>query len=140
VFENEAKQKPRFLLCVLKKFREGLFQQTVKIADLPALTYDALAEHIRLAEVNADEYSRIIDALRDELGRRDPTNSYACAKCGHKEHEVRELRGTGGFISSIFNVQSEKYKAVICRRCKFAEFYHGKVSDGQVAMDVFLGQ
>jgi hypothetical protein len=29
VFENEAKQKPRFLLCVLKKFREGLFQQTV---------------------------------------------------------------------------------------------------------------
>jgi hypothetical protein len=30
VFENEAKQKPRFLLCVLKKFREGLFQQTAR--------------------------------------------------------------------------------------------------------------
>jgi hypothetical protein len=28
VFENEAKQKPRFSLCVLKKSTEGLFQQT----------------------------------------------------------------------------------------------------------------
>jgi hypothetical protein len=35
VFENEAKQKPRFLLCVLKKFREGLFQQTVSTFDKP---------------------------------------------------------------------------------------------------------
>jgi len=31
VFENEVKQKPRFLLYVLKKSMEGLFQQTVSL-------------------------------------------------------------------------------------------------------------
>jgi len=28
--KNEAKQKPRFLLCVLKKATDGLFQQPVR--------------------------------------------------------------------------------------------------------------
>jgi len=27
--KNEAKQKPRFLLCVLKKATDGLFQQSI---------------------------------------------------------------------------------------------------------------
>jgi hypothetical protein len=50
VFENEATQKPRFLLCVLKKFREGLFQQTAKDAfkrtkrKRPALAGPAFSE------------------------------------------------------------------------------------------------
>jgi len=36
--ENEAKQKPRFLLCVLKKATDGLFQQPVRNRLLYALT------------------------------------------------------------------------------------------------------
>jgi len=31
--KNEAKQKPRFLLCVLKKAMDGLFQQPARISN-----------------------------------------------------------------------------------------------------------
>ncbi len=56
-----------------------------------------------------------------------PSN-YRCPKCSSTESEVAELRGAGGFWSKIFDVQGQRYSAVICTRCKYSEFYRAPTS------------
>ncbi len=54
--------------------------------------------------------------------------NYRCPKCANIECEIRELRGSGGFWSKIFDVQGQKYSTVICSRCRYTEFYHAESS------------
>ena len=49
--------------------------------------------------------------------------NYTCPKCGNNQYEVDQLRGTGGFLSKIFDVQSKKFTTVICTRCQYTEMY-----------------
>lgn len=51
------------------------------------------------------------------------TIDYVCPKCGSRSYELGEIRATGGIVSKIFDVQTEKYTAVTCSRCKYTEFY-----------------
>jgi predicted nucleic-acid-binding Zn-ribbon protein len=106
---------------------------------IPNLTYDQLLEHIRLSKVNAEEYTGLHTALREELEKRDPTKNYKCFKCGHTEFEEHQIRVTQGFWSAFYNLQSGRYRAVVCARCKFTEFYQGEVSIGQQTIDLLLG-
>lgn len=107
--------------------------------EILGLTYDQLLEHIRLSKVNSEEYSGLHGALQEELQKRDPTKNYKCFKCGHTEFEEHQIRATQGFWSAFFNLQSGRYRAVVCARCKFTEFYQGEVSIGQQTMDFLLG-
>lgn len=106
---------------------------------IPSLTYDKLLEHIRLSKVNSDEYAGLHTALREELQKREPTNNYKCFKCGHTEFEEHQARVVQGFWSAYFNLQSGRYRAIVCSRCKFTEFYQGEVGVGQQAIDFLLG-
>lgn len=108
--------------------------------EIPGLTYDQLLEHIRLARVNSEEYSGLHDALKDELEKREPTKNYKCFKCDHTEFEEHQIRVAQGFWSAFFNMQSGRYRAVVCARCKFAEFYQGDASIGQQVADLMLGK
>lgn len=48
---------------------------------------------------------------------------YTCLKCNSKDYKIGEMRATGGFWTKIFNIQSEKFTSVTCKRCSYTEFY-----------------
>jgi predicted nucleic-acid-binding Zn-ribbon protein len=48
---------------------------------------------------------------------------YSCPKCKNRTFSVGEMRATGGILSKIFDVQTQKYTSITCDRCKFTEFY-----------------
>ena len=111
----------------------------VQTSEIPGLSHSALAEHIRLAKVNPGLYDSIEPLLAHEMAQRSPTRDYRCLKCGHEQCELGEIRTARSFLSSLFNVQSARYSAVVCRRCAFTEFYQGQVSAGEQAMDFVFG-
>ena len=49
--------------------------------------------------------------------------NYTCPKCNNKTYTIGEMRATGGILSKIFDVQTEKFTSVTCERCKYSEFY-----------------
>ena len=51
------------------------------------------------------------------------TINYRCAKCGNDRCEVRELRGSGGFWTKIFDVQSARFTTVTCAQCRYTEIF-----------------
>ena len=53
---------------------------------------------------------------------------YQCFKCQHDKYQVGETRNSGGLLSSIFEVESEKFSFIACARCGYTEFYRGERS------------
>ncbi|MDZ7860433.1 MAG: zinc ribbon domain-containing protein [Candidatus Krumholzibacteriota bacterium] len=49
--------------------------------------------------------------------------NYLCPKCGGNRYETGEIRTTGGFLSKIFDVQSNKFTTVVCSKCRYTEIY-----------------
>lgn len=49
--------------------------------------------------------------------------NYKCPKCGNTSYETGEMRATGGFLSKIFDVQTNKFTTLVCSRCKYTEFF-----------------
>jgi predicted nucleic-acid-binding Zn-ribbon protein len=56
------------------------------------------------------------------------TLKYTCAKCGSRKYETDNILTTGGFLAKIFDVQSQKFSAVICSRCRYTEIYKADTS------------
>lgn len=110
------------------------------LADIEKLSFDDLIEHIRLSKVNSDEYAGLVSALESELQKRQPTHNYKCTKCGHEKLEIHELRTTGGFWSAFLGVETYKYRAVVCSRCKFTELYQGYNGNGAQVVDLLFGK
>ena len=50
---------------------------------------------------------------------------FQCAKCQHPEFDTGEIRASGGILSSVLEVESEKFAFVSCKRCGYTEFYRG---------------
>lgn len=107
--------------------------------DIPSLSHRELAEHLRLARVNPGPYAELREALEREQAVRSPATNYRCPKCGHDRFERSEIRTARSALSSLFNVQSARYTAVVCRRCAFTEFYQGQVSAGAQVLDLIVG-
>jgi predicted nucleic-acid-binding Zn-ribbon protein len=103
------------------------------------LTFAELEEHLRLAKVNPGHYQHLVEPLHAERAKRDPVARFKCAKCAHEKCHTSELRGTRSFLSSLFNVQSARFFAVICSRCSYSEFYQGRVPPSEQAMDFIFG-
>ena len=111
----------------------------LKKEEISNLSYDALVEHIRLSNVNSDEYLGLQIPLREELKSREPTIDYSCMKCSHTDCTEDQIRVSGGRLSSIFGIETNKYRVVVCDHCKFSEVYQGKVGVGDQIMDFFVG-
>jgi uncharacterized protein len=107
--------------------------------ELREMSFDELKEHIRLSNVNREEYLEVKQAMLDEMASRNPLNDYRCVKCGHSKYESREMRVSPGLLSAFANWDVAKYSAVVCARCKFAEFYHGDLSDSEFVAEVIFG-
>ena len=63
--------------------------------------------------------------------------NYHCAKCGNDSYETRELRGSGGFWSKIFDVQGQRFTTVICERCRYTELFHAETNKLGNIFDLF---
>ena len=107
--------------------------------EVARLTYDQLAEHVRLSRANIEKYQTVLPRIRDELEARTPERSYKCMKCGHLHFEPHEIRASDGSLSSFFGVEPAKYRALVCQRCKFTEFYQGSTHIAQQVLDFLIG-
>ena len=88
---------------------------------------------------NADE--TLILKLREKFDHsREPHQKVAfhCAKCGGHEKESGELRASGGVLSSMFDISTNRFYFVTCRSCGYTEFYRADIGSFGLAAE-FLG-
>lgn len=109
-------------------------------SEISSLPYSDLLEHQRLAKVNPGHYLEVTELIDAELAARDPSRNYRCMKCGHQRFERHQIRATRSWLSSMFDVESAQYQALVCARCKFTEFYQGEVPVAQQALDFIVGR
>lgn len=117
-----------------------VFAHAPRPKDVTSLSHFELVEHLRLSKVNPGHYLEVASLLEQELAARSPTANYKCAKCGHTAFELDESRTSRSLLGSMFGVDSAKYTAIVCRRCSYTEFYSGRVSVGEQALDFFVGR
>ncbi|MBV2133737.1 zinc ribbon domain-containing protein [Pseudomonas sp. MAP12] len=48
---------------------------------------------------------------------------YKFLKCDCEKYEVGETRNSGGILSSVFEVETEKFSFISCSHCGHTEFY-----------------
>jgi hypothetical protein len=70
---------------------------------------------------------------------KKPALNYTCPKCQNSTYKTGQMRATGGTLSKIFDVQSEKFTSVTCGRCSYTEFYKAKTSALSNIFDLFTG-
>jgi uncharacterized protein len=59
--------------------------------------------------------------------------AYECRRCGSHEYQTGELRGAGGLISSVFELDTERFSFVACNRCRHTEFFRASLAElGQI--------
>lgn len=63
--------------------------------------------------------------------------NYECPKCHHNSYTIGQMRATGGTLSKIFDIQTEKYTSVTCDYCTYTEFYKAKTSAISNIFDLF---
>ena len=66
------------------------------------------------------------------------TTKFVCSECGCTSYETGQIRVSGGFWSSFFDVGNKRYNDVSCTKCGFTKCYNRTVSGIQKAFD-FLG-
>lgn len=69
---------------------------------------------------------------------RTSSKAFACAKCGHNECEVGEIRTSGGPWSAIFDFNTERFSYVACARCSYTEFYKTRLRNLSRVVDFML--
>jgi len=65
------------------------------------------------------------------------SSTYQCPKCQNTQYEVAEFRATGGFVTKLFNIQTERFTTVTCTRCRFTEIYKADQSTLGNVLDFF---
>ncbi|WP_186470724.1 zinc ribbon domain-containing protein [Synechococcus sp. A18-25c] len=66
------------------------------------------------------------------------STGYVCSECGCTSYETGQIRVSGGFWSSFFDIGNRRYNAVTCTNCGYTKFYRRSVSGVQKVFD-FLG-
>ncbi len=65
--------------------------------------------------------------------------AYTCIKCGSADFTQGEARTTGGFLSKLVDVQTNKFVTIECNNCGYTEFYKRKSSMGGNIVDFLFG-
>ncbi|MBO3276334.1 zinc ribbon domain-containing protein [Pseudomonas schmalbachii] len=63
---------------------------------------------------------------------------YRCQKCNHDKYQVGETRNAGGLMSSVFEIETEKFSFIACARCGYTEFYRGEKSMLRNLFDLYF--
>jgi predicted nucleic-acid-binding Zn-ribbon protein len=61
-------------------------------------------------------------------------STFKCAKCGHQGAEVETVRAAAGLFSKLLHIESARFEAVTCSRCRYTEFYK---ADRSALRDIF---
>ncbi|MFB6164505.1 MAG: zinc ribbon domain-containing protein [Haloarculaceae archaeon] len=62
-----------------------------------------------------------------------------CPKCGHTDADVGTISTTGGGLSKMFDIQTNKFQTVTCTNCGYTELYRDVRDRGSDLVDVFFG-
>ena len=66
-------------------------------------------------------------------------SEFRCPKCDHHLYVAGELRGAGGVFSAAFELSTEKFKYISCRKCGYTELYRADLSIGSQVFDLLVG-
>jgi predicted nucleic-acid-binding Zn-ribbon protein len=66
-------------------------------------------------------------------------NPYTCVKCGGSAAETGQIRTSGGALSAMFDVSSERFTYVSCARCGYTEFWRGELGVDDTAAEPVPG-
>ena len=55
-----------------------------------------------------------------------PLYEYKCSECGHDEFDDKKISVSGTGLSKMFDIQSNEFTAVSCKKCGFTKFFKGK--------------
>ena len=81
------------------------------------------------------EDDQLADGTQTLVGKKP----YVCPKCGHNRCRVGNARTSGGFLSAVFEVDSQHFSYVACGRCRYTEFYQCDVSSLGMLFDFLVG-
>ncbi len=63
--------------------------------------------------------------------------NYKCLKCDNDTYTIGQMLATGGTLSKIFDVQTQKYTSVTSDNCTYTKFYKSKTSAISNVFDLF---
>lgn len=63
---------------------------------------------------------------------------FTCVKCGGHANESGQLRASGGALSSVFDISTNRFNFITCSTCGYTEFYRADFGTLGVAAE-FLG-
>lgn len=69
----------------------------------------------------------------------EPDADRGCPKCGRTETEVGSISTTGGGLSKMFDIQTNRFKVVSCTHCGYSELYRDTTAGSSDIVDIFLG-
>ncbi|ODA33327.1 hypothetical protein A8L45_10945 [Veronia pacifica] len=64
---------------------------------------------------------------------------FSCVKCNSESYEIGELRASGGFWSTFFNYNKNRFYFLSCSECGHTEFYNRQLGKGQKLFDLLTG-
>ncbi|WEG14771.1 zinc ribbon domain-containing protein [Pullulanibacillus sp. KACC 23026] len=62
-----------------------------------------------------------------------------CIKCGSQDIGQKDVAMTGTGLSKMFDIQSNQFTVVYCKKCGYSEFYNKQSSTASNILDLFLG-
>ena len=109
----------------------------------PACDYELPDGHERCVRCACprDADQQVIDSCRARYNSTRPMHEkagFVCMKCGGQSKESGELRASGGALSSIFDISTNRFRYVTCSACGYTEFYRADMGALGVAAE-FLG-
>lgn len=69
----------------------------------------------------------------------EPDADRGCPKCGRTETDVGSISTTGGGLSKMFDIQTNRFKVVSCTHCGYSELYRDTTAGSSDIVDIFLG-
>ncbi len=66
--------------------------------------------------------------------------SFICVKCGNTTYILDKISTTGGFLTKVFNLQTNKFVTVSCMQCGYTELYKTTTSGIENVADLFIGR
>jgi len=76
-----------------------------------------------------------------ELSRKQEPKqfqSYKCIKCGSNEFKTGQMRVSGGFWASAFEIENNRFNWIACNKCGYTEFYKSNVPGVQKVFDYLI--
>ncbi len=65
--------------------------------------------------------------------------NYICPKCQNDNFEQGQFQATGGTLSKLFDVQTEKFQTISCTKCGYTEIYKRVSGTGENVIDFLFG-